>query len=213
MPTTRTCERCGNPFSVAPSVLRYSAARYCSPECYHPTIIGQCLRCGASFRHSTSAQRKYCSHACAEQASRRPLSERFWEKVDKSGDCWVWTGATVRTGHGKIYAHGHPTAAHRLSYEWSYGPIPEGLCVCHRCDNPPCVRPDHLFLGTIADNNHDSIGKGRSATARLTETQVREMRASYAAHEGSFARLAQRFGVNPSTVGLIVHRKLWAHVI
>lgn len=96
--------------------------------------------------------------------------ERFWLAVDTSGDCWLWTKATDRDGYGKILVDGKRIGAHRLSYLLHYGEIPNGLHVMHTCDNPPCVRPEHLTLGTMADNIRDSIAKGRFwANRPLTE--------------------------------------------
>jgi hypothetical protein len=99
----------------------------------------------------------------------RPLEDRFWEKVDKSGDCWLWTGARDQHGYGSLsVAHegrerrrSVPVKASRVSWQIHNGPIPAGMWVLHRCDNPPCVRPDHLFLGTQLDNMRDASAKGR----------------------------------------------------
>ncbi len=98
-----------------------------------------------------------------------PLEQRFWPKVEKTGTCWVWQGATDSHGYGQIHEEprGH-SQAHRVSWELAYGPIPEGLDVLHCCDNPPCVRPTHLFLGTQLDNNLDAINKGRNYWANKT---------------------------------------------
>lgn len=97
-----------------------------------------------------------------------PSEDRFWAKVDKSGDCWVWTASVFRErlGYGKFQTgsnrgESRVAYAHRVSWELHFGPIPNGLFVCHHCDNPPCVRPDHLFLGTAADNVRDMDRKGR----------------------------------------------------
>ena len=101
---------------------------------------------------------------------RKSLATRVWPKVDCSGDgCWLWTGAIDHKGYGRI-GMGAPSRfvmrAHRATWELTFGPIPEGLCVLHKCDNPPCVRPSHLFLGTISDNSQDMAAKGRSAIQR-----------------------------------------------
>lgn len=87
--------------------------------------------------------------------------ERFWSKVDKSGDCWEWVGYLNEKGYGKFRLNNKLQRAHRISYALKYGAIPEGMLVCHRCDNPKCVNPEHLFIGTTTDNARDSISKGR----------------------------------------------------
>jgi len=107
---------------------------------------------------------------------REALVARFWSKVDKSGDCWPWKAGRSNWGYGAFTAtRREQVGAHRVSFELENGPIPSGLQVLHRCDNPPCVNPAHLFLGTAADNMHDRWRKGRYATGLASwPTQHRE---------------------------------------
>lgn len=91
---------------------------------------------------------------------------RFWQRVDKSGDCWLWMGARDRDGYGQFSIGPKQSKAHRFAYEIEYGPLPAGRLVCHTCDNPPCVRYHHLFLGTNEDNLKDMARKGRSTRGR-----------------------------------------------
>lgn len=125
-----------------------------------------CRHCGATFSLYPSTIRQgggvFCSHACKAQAQSIPLETRFWQRVEKTDGCWRWTGPLHAFGYGLIWRGGNNVGAHRISWEIHVGPIPDGLFVLHRCDNPPCVRPDHLFLGTQADNIHDMVAKGRN---------------------------------------------------
>ena len=90
------------------------------------------------------------------------FASRFWEKVNKTPNgCWIWTGATDGRGYGQLWVNGHLEKAHRLSWVIHYGAIPLGLNILHHCDNKPCVRPDHLYLGTQADNARDALERGQ----------------------------------------------------
>jgi hypothetical protein len=98
----------------------------------------------------------------------RSVEDRFWEKADTSGECWEWTAGKFNTGYGQFSVDGAPQLAHRFSYEMHYGKISDGLHVLHTCDNPPCVNPEHLWLGTQADNNEDRDKKGRNGHSNKT---------------------------------------------
>lgn len=134
---------------------------------------------------------------------RGTFEERFWRKVRKSEEpdgCWIWIASRRFHGYGQIAPAGvigKPVPAHRASWEMHFGPIPDGLCVCHRCDVPACVRPDHLFLGTKKDNSEDMVAKGRSTAGprnwsyKLTPEIVAKMRQE----SGPYSQTAKKFGV------------------
>ena len=108
--------------------------------------------------------------------TRKTLEERFWEKVDRSGGteaCWLWTAGAFSHGYGSFRRDARAQYAHRVAYELTNGPIPEDLCVLHRCDTPPCVNPSHLFLGTPADNAADRNAKGRQARGAKHSSALR----------------------------------------
>ena len=144
---------------------------------------------------------------------------RFWDKVDIRGadECWGWMSRSVSDGYGLFKVDGKLVGAHRVSYELMHGAIPEGLCICHTCDNRLCCNSAHLFLGTVADNNSDRKAKGRNANrhgesntnAKLTEAQVREIRERYAAGGILQRELAQEYGVSRKAISLVVTNKRW----
>jgi len=141
------------------------------------------------------------------------VSERFWSKVRKGDGCWEWQ-ASLKGGYGQF---GHGGLAHRVSWEMTRGPIPNGLYVCHRCDNRRCVNPDHLFLGTQRDNMSDAARKGRTAKgerqghAKLTAAAVAEIRSLHLAGVRQ-KEIAALFGLAKGHTNRIVHRAAWAHV-
>jgi hypothetical protein len=145
----------------------------------------------------------------------------FWSKVVSTDDpnaCWIWRGFKDKDGYGKhrIREHGStPEPAHRISWFLTNGNIPNNLLVCHTCDNPACVNPSHLFLGTQLDNRRDCANKGRAASgennaaSKLTIAQVYDIRERYAQGGVSHRQLAQEYNVRHSTIGAIIRRKLW----
>ena len=142
--------------------------------------------------------------------------EEFWVRVDQSGgpdSCWEWKKGRNSKGYGEFLTDGKSMLAHRYAYTLVNGPIPKGMMVCHVCDNPPCCNPTHLFSGTGADNMQDAAQKGRiQSHAKLTEEQVKEIRAKYKFREYSATRLGREYGVYDWTILCIVNRITWKHV-
>lgn len=146
---------------------------------------------------------------------------RFWSKVDRrsSHDCWEWAAGRDRDGYGMFRLPHNTPRAHRVSYLMAYGPFPQTLLVCHSCDNPACVNPQHLFLATnqvnLADrNNKNRQAKGESiGSSTLTSLEVLEIRRLYATGQYTQADLAAQFGVSaPSVISQIASGKVWKHI-
>ncbi len=143
--------------------------------------------------------------------------KRFWSKGRQlPNGCLEWTAAKDDWGYGRFALNGRNTRAMRVAWELTNGPIPSGLCICHKCDNPACINPDHLFLGTNADNVADMVQKGRNSSQvgtlnprnKLTEDQVREIRAS----PMGLSEIGRLYGVTPQTIFGIRRRKIWRHI-
>lgn len=158
------------------------------------------------------------------------IEKKFWKKVQKTDDCWIWTacGSGPDGKYGGIMIRHKKQKAHRVSYEIHFGAIPKGMYVCHSCDNPKCVRPDHLFLGTAKQNTQDCISKRRmhfqikpdfmanlrgsqNPKSKLTERVVLEMRNRRKLGE-SLRGLAREAGVCHKTLLSAIHGKTWSHV-
>lgn len=215
----------------------------------HTMIDCTCEQCGKTFQITLSTfnhhPRRFCNSPCKWQYDRDQAESRFWSQVDKSPHpkgCWIWTGdRQPRSGYGRFFAQ-KTHMAHRYSYEIAHAPIPRGLLACHKCDNPPCVNPDHIFLGTHQDNHDDMHAKGRGITghkftdgrsrgeknprAKLTTTQVAEIRAIYQgdgrknkvgglrgrATTPTLKQLAAQYGVAFSVIHAIVTNQIWKDV-
>ena len=149
--------------------------------------------------------------------TREQEASRFWAKVAKGQGCWLWTGTLGRRGYGVVIRAQKRIRAHRFAWTLEHGAIPDGLWVLHKCDNPRCVRPDHLFLGTHRDNVNDQVAKlrhmrgERNGRARFTEAQIQAIREAHAAGATQVA-LAKQYGTTQPRISAIVLRKLWRHV-
>lgn len=148
----------------------------------------------------------------------KTLEQKFWEKVsipENAGDCWIWTGSKLRGGYGNININHKTKQAHRLSYELHYGKIPAGLDVLHKCDNPPCVNPHHLFLGTDKTNAEDRSAKGRTVKgvllpiSKLNDGNVKEIR-KLIALKIPRRKIAKLFGVGSTCITDIATGRTWS---
>lgn len=205
----RKCVLCGSPFGGKGKAVR-------CPECR----TRECVHCGEKFFVRDAVYpNKFCSHKCRAAHQREAYEAGFWQRVDTTGECWEWTGPRNYAGYGVLHVGGKDRLAHREAWKRTHGKLHTKVCVLHHCDNPPCVRPDHLFLGSRADNIADMTAKGRrralsgaeNGRAKLTEEAVREVRTSHARGE-SYDRLAVRHGVTKTNIASIVKRRIWKHV-
>jgi hypothetical protein len=181
-----------------------------------------CIVCGKEFwvesRVIKKGQGKYCSRTCVYATT---LEDRFYSKiaVTETG-CHEWQANRLPSGYGSFWLNGTNRLAHRVAWELVNGEIPDGLNVLHKCDNPKCVRAEHLFLGTTQDNVADRERKGRNrppkgeqcGTHKLTEIQVIEIRERYAAGGILLRELAIEYGVGKAAIGKITRRERWAHI-
>lgn len=154
-----------------------------------------------------------------------PTEERFWSKVERRSEqeCWPWKAATDKGGYGDFRIHKDGKrkhhSAHRVAFMLHFGEINSRQDVCHKCDNPICVNPSHLFLGTVSDNIRDRNRKDRGNYKAVAEKlslfipeQILEIRQKYATRTHSYKQLADEYGVSKSTIAGIVKRITWRHV-
>jgi len=145
---------------------------------------------------------------------------RFWSKVERGPGCWLWVAKSKDwDGYGLFKVRGRSLRAHRVAWQLATGAAPGAALVCHRCDTPACVRPEHLFIGSPADNFRDCLAKGRyspkgtgNAAAKLDDAKVQEIRQAYGTGEWSQEGLARRFGVTQTAISAVVRRTKWRHV-
>lgn len=205
-------------------------------ETFHfgpPCKYGHGFDTGKTLRYNANNRCVACERDVQAGVKRQEKSraERFWLRVNKNGPiapnlgtpCWLWTGGTNDLGYGRCSVDNQHWLTHRYAWYLEHGEFDLSLAICHGCDNPPCVRPDHLFSGTRADNNKDMFDKGRAAIvslpgvkhpqARLTEESVREIRAKYATGNYAQTVLAKEYGVKQAQISSIVRGESWRHLL
>ncbi len=211
---------------AAPSTLNLYR-RSSMPRHRTPKVEYTCTHCGTCFLRWASHVRcrvgPFCSSTCKGAAFRRSAESRFLQNIGNptSTGCLPWLGTKHNAGYGVISERipcKRTLLAHRYAWTRRFGSIPPGLHVLHRCDNPPCVNVDHLFLGTQADNVADMVSKSRQAKGRqnprtkLTPAAVREIRLRYVPGRVTQQGLADKFHVSATTISEIVARKYWTQI-
>jgi hypothetical protein len=194
---------------------------------YHDlTVLKICPQCGRQFPVLRwEAEKSCCSRACWILHERKLRIERFWAGKQVVKDCWVWQGMIDKHGYGSVTYQYRVKRVHRLAWELTHGPIPDGLSVLHTCDNRVCYNPDHLWLGTQKDNMRDMVAKGRARQgthlsspgekhpmAKLTAVQVTEIRERYAAGGITLLTLGAEYGVTETNISMIIRRQTWKHL-
>lgn len=191
------------------------------------TIAKQCEHCRSEFTARLAdidiGNGRFCSMKCAYAANKRPTAERFWSHVVKTETCWLFNGGKTKDYGVLNDGNGNNVRANRFSWELHNGPIPHGLWVLHKCDNPPCVNPDHLFLGDRSANMKDAAAKGRldqqtnplrrrAAMATLTLAEAATVKREYTAGGITLQALGDRYGVTKSAIWRIVRDLNWKDV-
>ena len=185
------------------------------PECAKPIYrrntcrmhYARIQRHGSPYVRLKNSVEKTVEQTLALHVPNRPIS-----------GCWIWLGHRDKRGYGRMYLNRRQGFAHRYIYQHFKGGLRDDQLLRHTCDNPPCVNPDHLIPGTDADNARDMVERGRSArgtkhrAAKLTESQVMEMRRTYAAGEASQADLARQYGLTPTPVSQLLRGITWKHL-
>lgn len=203
VPVTKCCNKC--------RALKPATAEFFTRDRSRPD--GWLRFCKACLRAEVQRRKQF---GLLPQKTER---ERFDEYAGSGtpDDCWVWRGGLSSAGYGKFWRNGATDLAHRVMYEYTFGPVPDGLWVLHHCDNPPCMNPSHLFLGTHADNENDKDAKGRrkrgsqTRKSKLDEARVRRIRELHASGVQQ-KLLARDFGVDITTINDVVQRQTWRHV-
>jgi hypothetical protein len=225
----RPCINCGVALTVRPSEMSAGRKLYCSSACYREhrreqkaalATLKTCPACGNQFPRTTvhEYRKVVCSPECAKAYYVNTMDD-FHSLVQKRGEdeCWIWTGPMDGKRYGVIGIGGKQHKAHALAYEVAHGPITKGLFACHKCDNPSCCNPSHIFIGTAADNAADMKAKKRSAwgerawAAKLTTDAVRQIRTQRASGMSATA-LAGMYGVTPAAISKVALGRTWSNV-
>lgn len=176
----------------------------------------KCIDCKKTVSNQFSTR----CHSCENRTRTIPTEQRFWRYVKKTPTCWLWTGTIHRRyGAFHIIKDGKFVGikAHRYSYKIHSGEIPDGFFVLHRCDNPPCVNPAHLWVGTAFDNMRDMVNKGRCkppithTPVKLTTEIVKEIRKNYL--KGKRQNFPKKYGVSSCTIWHIINNRSWKHIL
>jgi hypothetical protein len=202
------CENCGKDF-IWKRYKNQTVARFCSKSCWYSW--------NGKYLSSFNEKRFQWNKATVKEVEER-LKLNFEKKVIKKDGCWDWNGCVDKDGYPLMPSGYHKQSrAHRVSYEIFLGKIPKGKLVCHRCDNPICTNPDHLFIGDHRENQVDSINKGRAAVgikqpkSKLKENDINEIK--YKLSLGvTGRRIAKEYGVAPSQISNIKNGISWKHV-
>ena len=188
-------------------------------------MLIKCRTCKQTVSKKASATGPFCSQKCYNHA-RKPtpdgIDHRFWSKVQKTDGCWIWQAATNQSGYGVFRIRRDSKAfnvlAHRYAYSSQFGSFQSDLFVCHTCDNPPCVNPVHLFLGTHEDNMRDGVHKLRmhpgekDGLASMTDAQALEIRKMRDVSRLSYKEIAAKAGLSYQAVRRVIRRDTWKHI-
>lgn len=241
-PVKQSCEVCRTDFFAPAHRVTKGIGRFCSRKCsgiahrkpdgYVPArkVERQCEHCKTTFLAEPCLVAKgggrYCSKRCSNtvntaarnRAKAAPMPDRFWNKVDQSGGpdaCWPWMGTRKKSEHGHFRIDGHVEQCGRIVLSLTLGlPLRDKWWACHRCDNPPCCNPAHLFVGDSQANTADMVAKKRhafgekSGMAKLTDDAVRLIRSM----SGSGPKIAERFGVKKAAIYAVRARRTWRHI-
>jgi len=241
------CAGCGKPIvrTRSMSMCNISKVKFCSMECARSDSyveVGEetgnhCLFCekpivrvvypnGAAESSPAARAKKFYSVECHNKHMRESGPKNFWWNVDVRGkdDCWEWQGPRSARGYGKVrsYKHGvmKHTLAPRMAWELTHGEIPDKMCVLHSCDNPPCTNPEHLHIGTVAENNRERTERGRNNSRRgsnhhnskLSEEQVSEIIRQVRSGGVSYAVIGEQYNVGYGAIQSSASGKTWGHV-